>query len=358
MVLENETCAGKFSRTVLDNVTLATIFKFEDLAFYIVPPIFCFIMLIGIVGNSLVIYVVVANKSMHNVTNILITGLATADLCFLVTCISARTIPYVAYGWPLGDAMCRIVQFLIFTLAYISIYILVWMSIIRYLAISYPLRSVNFRTNRNAYIVLITTALLIFAVNAPVLGTFHVESYNGYGDGRLVCISNVCSNDERNLLAVFFVLGYLVPLTLIFILYSLILRTLLKAGELGAGSSTSRSMTSRWRAARMVIIVVLTFMLCWLPAEILFIVEFLENNPVSMQWLFLQVFAQIFAYGNSCINPILYALLSANFRKGFRSALCRWCRAFGRKDSFKTYNSARDSDRYTKQNSSTSAITL
>ncbi|XP_064645724.1 allatostatin-A receptor-like [Lineus longissimus] len=353
MDFENETCLGKFTRTVLDNVTLATIFKFEHLAAYIVPPFFGIIIIIGIVGNSLVIYVVASNKSMRNVTNILITGLALADLCFLITCISMRTIPYFTLNWPLGDAMCKIVQFLTFALAYISIYILVWMSIIRYLAISCPLASINFRTNRNAYIVLAVTALVIFGANVPVLGIFHVELYHGYGDERLVCISNVCTNDERNILAVFFVIGYLVPLTLIFVLYGLILRTLMKAGELGAGSL--RSTTSKWRAARMVITVVLTFMLCWLPAEILFIIEFLENRPVSIQWLFLQVFAQVFAYANSCINPILYALLSANFRKGFRIALFRTCR-IGRK--LKTYNSGKNSEKYFRKNSSTSAMTL
>ena len=38
------------------------------------------------------------------------------------------------------------------------------------------------------------------------------------------------------------------------------------------------------------------------------------NSPFSVS---IQIFSQLLAYGNSCVNPILYAFLSEPFRRGF-----------------------------------------
>ncbi|KIH50426.1 hypothetical protein ANCDUO_19495, partial [Ancylostoma duodenale] len=35
-----------------------------------------------------------------------------------------------------------------------------------------------------------------------------------------------------------------------------------------------------------------------------------------------QIASQVLAYTNSCLNPILYALMSENFRKGFIRVIC------------------------------------
>lgn len=38
----------------------------------------------------------------------------------------------------------------------------------------------------------------------------------------------------------------------------------------------------------------------------------------SYQAIMLQIASHIFAYASACINPVLYAFLSDNFRKAFR----------------------------------------
>lgn len=46
----------------------------------------------------------------------------------------------------------------------------------------------------------------------------------------------------------------------------------------------------------------------------------------------LQIISHVLAYTSSCINPLLYAFLSENFRKAFRkvSGLIEISRAFGK----------------------------
>ena len=59
----------------------------ERLVRIIVPTIFGVIVLLGLLGNLLVILVVVSDKHMRNTTNILILSLAVADLLFIVFCV-------------------------------------------------------------------------------------------------------------------------------------------------------------------------------------------------------------------------------------------------------------------------------
>ena len=43
----------------------------------------------------------------------------------------------------------------------------------------------------------------------------------------------------------------------------------------------------------------------------------LDKWPTSTFTVTIQILSQLLAYGNSCVNPILYAFLSEPFRRGF-----------------------------------------
>lgn len=75
-------------------------------------------------------------------------------------------------------------------------------------------------------------------------------------------------------------------------------------------------------ATKMVFTVILTFGVCWAPQNMRFFLRglsypemgFWEENETVL--LVAQSFAQILAYSNSTLNPILYSILSERFRKG------------------------------------------
>ena len=52
-------------------------------------------------------------------------------------------------SWPTGDIGCKFTQYLIPVLMYVSIYTLVLLSLDRYLAVVYPVKSISLRTGRN-----------------------------------------------------------------------------------------------------------------------------------------------------------------------------------------------------------------
>jgi hypothetical protein len=62
----------------------------------------------------------------------------------------------------------------------------------------------------------------------------------------------------------------------------------------------------------------LAFAICWLPIHIVLIVKSIYPDIQSTLLIKVQIISHILAYCSSCVNPLLYAFLSDNFRKAFR----------------------------------------
>lgn len=123
----------------------------------------------------------------------------------------------------------------------------------------------------------------------------------------------------------FFVFAYVLPLALIVVLYGTMLKRLLH-GVVPRGNQSSESIRSKRRVTRLVVIVVVIFALCWLPIQVIFMIKEFGKYPTdSIVFMAVQIASNCLAYMNSCVNPILYAFLSDNFRKSFRKLL-----SFGR----------------------------
>ena len=80
------------------------------------------IVIVGLVGNSLVVIVVKCNPQMYSTTNLLIINLAIADLLFIIFCVPFTAWDYAFPYWPFGSIWCKVVQYLIVVCAYASIY--------------------------------------------------------------------------------------------------------------------------------------------------------------------------------------------------------------------------------------------
>ena len=306
-----------------DNCTSPNV-HFERVVQVVVPIIFTIIAVVGFCGNLLVIVVVVSNKQMRNTTNLLIINLAVADLLFIIICVPFTAMGYAMIHWPFGDYWCKIYQYMVHVTAYSSVYTLVLMSLDRYLAVCHPYRSMTIRTENNAYVLIILSWTVILAANAPLLFEYTRVEYNFYGETRSACLNNEVLNDYKRgqlFYGCFFVFGYVMPLTLVCILYGFMLKRLL-FGAVPGGNQSAESLRSKKRVTCMVIIVVVIFALCWLPIQIIFVTQYFLTYPDNTTFVAIQIACTCMAYMNSCVNPFLYAFLSENFRKSFRRLLC------------------------------------
>lgn len=132
--------------------------------------LFSTFFVLGLIGNSLVLIGIGLNKGMQTPTNLLIFNLALADILFIIVCIPTTLFsifgrwPFTEWGCKLGNYSKRsfhgriefhfiLAQFISHLSAFISTYLLVFMSIDRYLAVVHAVDSMsNYRTAKNTTI--------------------------------------------------------------------------------------------------------------------------------------------------------------------------------------------------------------
>jgi len=88
-----------------------------------VPLLYGIVTVLGIIGNSLVIYVIASKESMRTVTNLLLLNLAVADLSFVVVIPPSTAYVFAAKrSISIPSTRCRLVvqQFLATTLRTLS----------------------------------------------------------------------------------------------------------------------------------------------------------------------------------------------------------------------------------------------
>lgn len=325
-MLYNMSCENRTICNITeDYVNIEAFLQFENLVRYLIPILFGLIVILGFVGNVLVIFVVWSYKQMQNTTNILIVSLAVADLFFIIFCVPFTAANYAMSYWPFGAVWCKVVHFLIHVSAYASVWTLVLLSLDRYLAVVHPIPSMRLRNRRNTYLLVYMTWTFICCGNVPIFLQYGVVDYHWMGFQRSACL-NMAGLKSKLVLKIFygcfFAFGYMIPLMLICLMYGFLLKRLLY-GVVPGGSQRADSLKAKKRVTKMVVIVVLIFALCWLPIQVIFLVQYLNTDfEVSIVSSAIHMAANCLAYMNSCVNPILYAFLSENFRRSFRRLLC------------------------------------
>ncbi len=69
-------------------------------------------------------------------------------------------------------------------------------------------------------------------------------------------------------------MGYVLPLLLICGLYSVMLHRLWTQGAPGGGHASAESVKNKKRVIKMVMIVVIIFILCWLPIQTILVLRY------------------------------------------------------------------------------------
>jgi hypothetical protein len=127
----------------------------SDHLLYLIIPLYSLVFVIGTIGNILVILTVVTVKQMRNTTNALILHLAIANLTFVLMCIPHTIYVYVVHSYNFPRLICKLTNTLMYLSAYVSIYILVLMSVDRFLGVVFAVKSTKYRTERNIHLAVV-----------------------------------------------------------------------------------------------------------------------------------------------------------------------------------------------------------
>ncbi|NXN87841.1 SSR5 protein, partial [Bombycilla garrulus] len=296
------------------NATLAAPPPFQLVHKVLIPVCYLLVCAVGLSGNALVIYVVLRHAKMKTVTNIYILNLAVADVLFMLGLPFLATQNAVSY-WPFGSLLCRLVMTVDGVNQFTSIFCLTVMSMDRYLAVVHPVRSAKWRRPRVAKLIGAAVWSFSFLVVLPVVVFSDVQ------EDFQTC--NMNWPEPVGVWSAAFIvytsaLGFFGPLLVICLCYLLIVVEV-KASGLRAGSARRRR--SERKVTRMVVVIVLVFVLCWLPFYTVNIVNLILILPAEPALQGLYFFVVVLSYANSCANPVLYGFLSDNFRQSFRKVL-------------------------------------
>lgn len=293
---------------------------------FIIPVIFSVVVIIGCFGNSLVIVVVLKNKDFfRTTTNMFILNLSIADLLFLVFCVPFHAIIYTSLDWPFGEVMCKFIHLVQYSSMVASILTLVSMSIDRYLAVIYPLHTKHVRRPVVALCVSVVVWMIALAIAAPWPVFYTTRVYDDIGPRPIVVCADDWGhlrNDRSTYFLILFLFTYALPLLTIAILSAMMVYSLWKH-PIPECLTLEETLRQRRHVTRLVIIVVITFFLCWFPSHLLWLWTsyFPDTWHHNYAFYYFRVMSHVLAYANSSLNPILYCFLSENFRQGFAHAL-------------------------------------
>ncbi|XP_053231949.1 galanin receptor type 2 [Podarcis raffonei] len=278
----------------------------------LIPLAYSLIFLVGTVGNSLVLAVLLRNRQVNNTTNLFILNLGVADLCFIVFCVPFQATIYTLDDWIFGPLMCKAVHFFIYLTMYASSFTLTTVSLDRYLAIRYPLHSRELRTPRNA----LTAICLIWGLSFIFSGPY-ISYYQEFQVANVTVCHPIWKVSQRKVMDLCtFAFSYVIPVLILSLTYVRTIRYLWTSVDPIKDMSDSKK--GKRKVTRMIIIVAVLFCLCWLPHHLVILCFWFGYFPLNNATYVLRILSHLISYANSCVNPIVYALVSKHFRKGFK----------------------------------------
>ena len=287
---------------------------------YYLPALYSLLFILGLSGNLLVVWVMVAGVRLRNMTDVCLLNLAIADLLLL------SSLPFLAHQardhWSFGDAVCKVVLGTYHVGYYSGIFFITLMSVDRYLAIVHAIFARKLRTRSFGVVAAVVTWVAGLLASFPEVGFLRAQ-----GDNQtMYCAPSykkTSGNDSSHWWMVFGllkmnILGLAIPLVIMTFCYSHIVRTLLS-------SRTSK----KHFAVRLITVVVSVFFCCWLPYNVTSFFHALELMDVYTSCnssrhirMVLQV-TEVIAYSHSCINPMLYVFVGERFRRPLLQLMSR-----------------------------------
>uniref|UniRef100_A0A674AP92 Neuropeptide FF receptor 1 n=1 Tax=Salmo trutta TaxID=8032 RepID=A0A674AP92_SALTR len=282
---------------------------------------YLFIFLLCMVGNVLVCLIVLGNRRMRTVTNLFILNLAVSDLLVGIFCIPTTLVDNLITGWPFTNTVCKLSGLVQGMSVAASVFTLVAIAVDRFRCIVYPFQPKLTLLVAKATIAMIwVLAVVIMCPSAAALTVEEVaDHYMVYSQNYNMtyplysCYENFADPKMRKVYTtVLFAHIYLVPLTLITVMY----------GRIGVKPQISQK---KIKVIKMLIVVALLFMLSWLPLwTLMLLTDYggLGEEQLELLTGYIFPFAHWLAFSNSSVNPIIYGYFNENFKRGFQ-AVCQ-----------------------------------
>ncbi|XP_055282796.1 motilin receptor [Moschus berezovskii] len=326
---------------------------------------------VGVSGNVVTVLLIGRYRDMRTTTNLYLGSMAVSDLLILLG------LPFDLYRlwrsrpWVFGQLLCRLSLYVGEGCTYATLLHMTALAVERYLAVCRPLRARVLVTRRRVRALIAALWAVALLSAGPFFFLVGVEQDPGHdalqdlnGTARpspvpplpflgsslasppsppsgpeaaaAALFSRECrpSPAQRGALRVMLWVTtayFFLPFLCLSVLYGLIGRELWRSRGKLRGPATSGREKGHRQTVRVLLVVVLAFIVCWLPFHVGRIIYI--NTKDSQMMYFSQYFnivaLQLF-YLSASINPILYNLISKKYRAAaWKLLLARWSRQRG-----------------------------
>ncbi|CAL8273570.1 unnamed protein product [Merluccius merluccius] len=289
----------------------------------------------GVVGNAFVLLVFCHRRRRchhrRTAADVYLGNLAAADL-LMVSCLPFWVATVSGgFHWRFGETMCQLVNVVIGMNYYCSVLFLTLVSADRYVALTRPLASAGGRRVAWAHGLCLGVWAAGVLLSLPALLFRTVGFFPDLGvDACFMAYPHAGWRMRYNLTVN--LVGFLIPVPVVSFCTYHICRVLRESSALGGRRGTTTAAAAvvvvERKAAYLVLVVLATFVLCWLPYQVLIFLDSLDYYQVisGCAWgnaldIGVQL-ATYLGYSNSSLNPFLYVIVGKHFRQQARE-VCR-----------------------------------
>lgn len=311
----------------------------------LVPVLDTLIIVIGLLGHSSVIFILVqrrrkaASRTFRG-TDTLLLALSTSDILLLLS-LPFQTAAIALGNWPFGNFLCKSVSFLGVACNTVSVFTLAALAVTRYLTVVHPSWTYRSRTKRWLQVSAVLLWAPAVALAAPQFAFRSVGRYT-----VTHCFAFLSDISQVVYSTALFLFSFVLPLLVIILMYAKLYGFLRSTRMLGHAPHVQRYQKQVTQTTALLVIV---FTVCWLPAYIVMFCRIGKSVNSTNTVRSLALMARLMATSSSMVNPLLYAFVSQKFRRELRGKLrcgdrtvVRWlvCCPDRRRDIVQPFNPA------------------
>ncbi|KAM9665310.1 C-C chemokine receptor type 6 isoform 1-T2 [Trichechus inunguis] len=300
--------------------SLGEVRKFSSL---FVPIAYALICIFGLLGNILVVITFAFYKKAKSMTDVYLLNMAIADILFVLT-LPFWAVNHASGAWYFSNVMCKLTKGIYAINFNCGMLLLTCISLDRYIAIVQATKSFRLRSKTLAHNKVICFA--VWVVSIIISSSTFIFSQKYSMQGVDVCepkYHNVLEPIKWKLLMLVLqlIFGFFIPLMFMIFCYTFIVKTLVQAQN-----------SKRHKAIRVIIAVVLVFLVCQTPHNMVLLVTAVTmgrtDRACSSEKLigYTKTITEVLAFLHCCLNPVLYAFIGQKFRNYFLKIMKDlWC---------------------------------
>uniref|UniRef100_A0A4W5NY65 Si:ch211-231m23.4 n=1 Tax=Hucho hucho TaxID=62062 RepID=A0A4W5NY65_9TELE len=278
----------------------------------VILSIYIITFLIGMPANILALYAF--SIKIHNKptpTDILLLNLTVSDLLFLLFLPLKMYEAASGMQWYLPEFLCSITSYTFFSTIYTSSLLLMAVSVVRYLAVAFP---ITYRQLHKPFYSVVASTIIWLLSTAHCSIVFIIQHHPDLSPSNTsVCYENFTEQQLAILLPVrleFFVMLCLVPLMVCIFCYLRCIWIMYMLPRINPGQ--------KQKAIGMALGTLAVFLVSVFPYNISHVLGFFTGR--SPPWRYYTLLLSAF---NTCLDPIIFYFSSSTFRITIKMSICK-----------------------------------